>query len=1152
MKLKTAPAATEHTNETKIKRHGEPSAKRKVQSFGSPAPHFVCFVLFVVLLLPLHLDAADSPDAAGIEFFEKEIRPVLVDHCYGCHSATAEKIKGGLRLDSREALLRGGENGPVLVPGQPDKSRLLTAIRYTDADLQMPPKDKKLSAKQIAAIEHWIRMGAPDPRSEKSTLPATAQAARNHWAFQPVHPPSIPAVRNAGWVQTPVDAFILQKLEANGLHPARPADKRSLIRRASFDLIGLPPTPQEVQEFVRDDSSDAFAKVVDRLLASPQYGERWGRRWLDIARYADTKGYVFEEERRYPYAYTYRDYVIWAFNEDLPYDQFIIQQLAADQLPLNGDKHPLAALGFLTLGRRFLNNQPDIIDDRIDVVSRGLMGLTVGCARCHDHKFDPIPTEDYYSLYGVFASASEPAEKPLLGAPPNTPEYREFLAESRKREKALKDFQETSEAAALHQARVKSGEYLWTAYEASKLDDPSKRETLARQRKLDPNLVRYWMVKLEDWRKQTNAIFTPWFAYVSAPGTNFAPAAARICSGLADGSFGQANPVIAKALASSPPKTLQEAAEQYGKLLADTEQAWVDLLKKSKAETNQPSGLPDRDREQLRQVLYGPDSPIALLSEREMFRLFDVPTGQKIRSLRRQAEELAATHPGAPPRGMVLVDNPSPYAPHIFLRGNPNNPGPEVPRRFLKILSGPNRAPFKIGSGRLELARSIASRDNPLTARVLVNRIWLYHFGEGLVRTVSDFGTRSDPPSHPELLDYLAWRFIDDGWSIKKLHRLIMLSSAYQQTSDGDPACAKVDPSNTLLWRMNRTRLDFEAMRDSLIEVTGRLNPQIGGHAIDITVAPFKLRRSVYGFIDRQNLPGLFRTFDLASPDTSSAKRFNTTVPQQALFMINSPFVIEQARALAKRVDRAHPASDEDQARRFYQLLFQREPQPDELRAGLDYVHAQATIPPHVPEPAVWEYGYGRFDPSARAITIFHPLPFFTGKSWQGGKDLPDGKIGWVSLTAEGGHPGNDLDHVAIRRWTAPQQGVLKISGMVSHETDKGDGIIAHIISNRQGELGSWKIFNRKQLAEIEALPVEQNEVINFVVDQNATVDSDSFKWAPTVSLRLDPKASSGITRTEWNARSDFSGSREKPQPLSPWEKFAQVLLISNEFIFVD
>ncbi len=384
--------------------------------------------------------------AGGVEFFEARIRPVLVEKCYKCHSAAAEKIKGKLVLDTREGVLAGGKTGPAVVAGDLDKSLLIRAIRYTDEDLQMPPKEQ-LPKAVVADFEAWVKMGAPDPRS--GTGPAVAGAVgvvksdRSFWSFQAPWAGALPAVKRQDWAKSPVDAFVLAKLEEKGLSPAAAADKRTLIRRASFDLIGLPPTQEEIAAFEADGSVDAFANVVDRLLASPHYGERWGRYWLDVARYADTKGYLFEEERRYPYSYTYRDWVIRAFNADMPYDRFLVYQIAADRVVAKdregADRSNLAAMGFLTLGRRFLNNQPDIIDDRLDVICRGTMGLTVACARCHDHKFDPIPSADYYSLYGIFASSKEPKDLPVLGSVEKTPEVLVY-------EKALTPLQEAVDA----------------------------------------------------------------------------------------------------------------------------------------------------------------------------------------------------------------------------------------------------------------------------------------------------------------------------------------------------------------------------------------------------------------------------------------------------------------------------------------------------------------------------------------------------------------------------------------------------------------------------------------------------------------------------------------------------------------------------------
>jgi hypothetical protein len=712
----------------------------------------------------------------AIEFFEKHVRPLLVENCFACHGE--KKQKAGLRLDSRAALLKGSETGPVVVPGKPAQSTLIRAVRQ-DGELKMPPKGK-LPPEAIDALTTWIKSGVPWPETlGKSEVNANGDriviARKNHWAFRPVHKPAVPRIQDKTWPLTAIDRFILAKLEQKGLSPAKPADRRTLIRRATVDLLGLPPTPEEVAAFEKDRSPDALAKVIDRLLASPHYGERWGRHWLDVARYADTKGYLFTQERRYPYAYTYRDYVIRAFNEDLPYDQFIVQQLAADKLALGSDKRPLAAMGFLTLGRRFLNNTPDIIDDRIDVVSRGLLGLTVGCARCHDHKFDPIPTKDYYSLYGVFASSVEPSEMPAIMDPVPTEAYRAFEMELKALEKEVAVYRE------LHRTELASG-----------------------NRKFRDEL-----------RKKQNKV-----------------------------------------------------------------------------------------------------------------------------------DKLKVTHPGSPPRAMVLVDASQPIQPHVLVRGNPRNRGEAVPRQFLAVLAGPGRKPFTQGSGRLELARAIADRDNPLTARVLVNRLWLHHFGTGLVRTPSDFGLRGDPPTHPELLDYLAATFVENGWSIKKLHRLIMLSRVYQQSSEDSPCSREIDPDNRLLSHSNRQRLEFEALRDSLLAVAGQLDAAIGGRAVDLTTAPFRRRRAVYGFIDRQNLPALFRTFDFASPDTTSPQRHTTTLPQQALFLMNSPFVVEQAQHLIQRTDVRACVEPEQCISLLYRLLYGRPAEADEISLGLRFLNAAATAKP--------------------------------------------------------------------------------------------------------------------------------------------------------------------------------------------------------------
>jgi cytochrome c553 len=1086
-----------------------------------------------------------ADDAAGIEFFEKKIRPVLADHCYKCHSAQAEKLKGGLKLDTRADVLKGGDTGPAIVPGQPEQSLLIKAVRYADENLQMPPKDKKLSAEQIADLEAWVKMGAPDPRTSgaKVATSVVTDEAKKHWAYQPVRAPAPPKVKKTKWVQSPIDNFVLAKQEAKGLAPSSRADKRTLIRRATYDLIGLPPTPEEVDAFMTDNSSDAFAKLVDRLIASPHYGERWGRYWLDIARYADTKGYVFEEERRYPFAYTYRDYVIRALNEDLSYDQFIIQQIAADLLPLGKDKRPLAALGFLTLGRRFLNNQPDIIDDRIDVVSRGLMGMTVSCARCHDHKFDPIPTKDYYSIYGVFASSEEPGEKPLLGDKALPKEYPEYLVEKKKREEESKTFRQEKEMELLTKLRSQVGEYLLAAAETKKLDR-DKRESLARERKLTPRLVNRWNDRLEELEKKSDSIFAPWLAFAVLPKTNFAEAAKPLATAFAADAdaTNKLNPLVAR-LFTNAPASLKEVAELYDKLFAGIDKQWRDIS----AKTNPPASFANTSKEALRQALYAENSPFRMDSE-EMYRLFDTPAQQKVRALKRKIDELDATHPGAPPRAMVLVDRSTPVEPAVFVRGNPGNPGAKVRRQFLEVLSGDSREPFTKGSGRLEFARAIASTNNPLTARVMVNRVWMYHFGAPLVRTTSDFGLRSDPPTNAELLDYLASQFMANGWSLKKLHRLIMLSSAYQQSSEDTPANAKLDPGNELFWRMDRHRLDFEAMRDTLLATSGKLDKTMGGHAVDITTEPFAARRTVYAFIERQNLPGIFRTFDFASPDTTSPQRFYTTVPQQALFLMNSPFVVEQTRSLLARPEIKSARDDREKIERLYRIAFQRPPDRSEMALAKQFVATQSTSTNTPAETSPWQYGYGEFDEKASRVTGFKKLPHFTGTAWQGGGKLPDEKLGWITLNADGGHVGNDLQHAAIRRWRAPHDGEIKISGQLRHESDKGDGVRCRLVSSGSGSLGEWIVHNSKATTNVERVEVNHGDTIDFVTDLRGDVGFDSFMWAPRIRY-FDVARSQG---GQWNAKNDFAGPQKEFKPLTPWERYAQAILLSNEVMFVD
>ncbi len=742
-------------------------------------------------------------------FFENKIRPILNAQCLKCHNAAEGKTKGGFALDTREGMLKGGDSGPGVVPGNPEKSVLIKAIRYTDANLQMPPKGEKLSDQQIADLVNWVKMGAPDPRSAGAKGKYASAAERKvWWAFQSVKKQEPPKVANAEWVANPVDAFVLAKLEEKNLKPSAPADRRVLIRRVYFDLIGLPPSPQEVEAFVEDKSADAYEKLVDKLLASPHYGERWGRHWLDVARYSDTIGDPAKraETPTYPFAWTYRDYVIKAFNDDKPYDQFIREQLAADKIPGNKDRGSLAALGFLTVGDHFTGNKNDIINDKIDVTTKAFNGLTVACARCHDHMFDPIPTKDYYALHGIFASTDVPRELPVITGSQDKTKYQDYVRERVAIEK------EQADVAA--QLKVKGG--------AKNNKKELQKENLQLKAKLDR----------------------------------------------------------------------------------------LDLM-----------------------------------------------------------------HPGAPIRAMVLEDVEKPHDSPVFIRGEADNKGDLVPRRYLEIFRSPNAKPFNYGSGRLELSYAIANKGNPLTPRVMVNRVWQHHFGEGFVLTPDDYGTMSTPPSHPELLDYLSTYFMDHGWSVKKLHKHILLSNTYQQASTDNPRFAQIDPFNRLLWRQNVRRLEFEPLRDSILAVAGALDRTVGGRPVNLGETPtaagkektgkmgaalkptgtYSNRRTVYGYVDRAHVAEVMNHFDFAGPEAPNGHRYTTTVPQQALFLMNNPLVIEQARKIVERTDFKKMEDDERRVEYLYNLLYQRPPSQQEIQLGLAFFEdapAKTTALP-APAPAV-------------------------------------------------------------------------------------------------------------------------------------------------------------------------------------------------------
>ncbi|QDU22167.1 PSD1 and planctomycete cytochrome C domain-containing protein [Urbifossiella limnaea] len=749
-------------------------------------------VASVVLLSPVI--AAAQPAA---EHFEKHVRPLLLEHCGGCHGKDG-KAKGGLKLTTAAELAAGGESGPVVVPGHADKSLLVETVRY-GGDLKMPPKGK-LRPDQIAALEKWVKDGAVWPGGTGVTAASGGRwdggitdDQKRFWAFQPVREPKVPDTNHP--TQSRIDAFVRTRLDAAGLTPAPPADRRTLIRRVTYDLTGLPPTPEEVAAFLADRGDGAFARVVDRLLASSAYGERWARHWLDVARYADSNG--LDENTAFGNAWRYRDYVVRAFNTDKPYDRFVLEQLAGDLLPDDAATREdrLTATGFLVLGPKLLAEPDkakmvmDIVDEQIDVAGKAFLGLTVSCARCHDHKFDPIPTRDYYALAGIFKSTKTMATLATV-------------AKAHERPLGPKDSPETL----LYRDRLK---------------------------------------------------------------------------------------LVTKEL-----RTLEQ---EFGKLPAT-----------------------DKDK---RHALH-----------------------LKAEERRAEIKQLEKT---VPPPAVVLAvqDEANPADVKVHVRGNTQTLGELAPRGFLRVVSDKAPSIPAKASGRLELARWVASADNPLTARVLVNRVWQHHFGEGLVRTPDDFGTRGERPSHPELLDWLAAQFVKNGWSLKSLHRLILLSDTYQMASRPVPAAAAaVDPDNRLLSHFPRRRLEAEAVRDAMLAVAGTLDRTAGGTLLENGnfeyinndrargVARYdNARRSLYLPVIRNNVFDFFQTFDFVEPHVSNGKRAVTVVAPQALYLMNNPFVARQAAALAESLLKL-PADDAGRVAAAYERAYGRPPTTEETARALAFV----------------------------------------------------------------------------------------------------------------------------------------------------------------------------------------------------------------------
>ena len=1072
------------------------------------------FSPFLIALTASAAAQATPPTASQLEFFEKEVRPVLAENCYKCHGP--KKQKSSLRLDSREFILKGGEVGPIVVLGKPETSRMIMAINHAKSkDVEpMPSADEKISPKAIAALTEWVRQGLPWP-TESSPV---AHDPRNHWAFKTVQAPATPALSPAdeAKVRQPLDRFVLAKLKSTGLDFNPEAPREVVIRRLTLALWGLNPSAEEIAAYVADKDPQATEKLVDSLLAAPAFGERWARHWLDVARYSDTKGYVFQEERRYPYAYTYRDWVVNAFNKDLPYDQFLRLQLAADQIAKDPENNrDLAALGFLTLGRRFLNSTPDIIDDRIDVVMRGTQGMTMACARCHDHKFDPLPTSEYYSLYAIFNSSQEPKELPPLKPFARTKETDEFEAELAVRQKKLDDF--INSRRELSFGPTKIADYLTLMLRAAK--EPKFNYTQeAKRTNLYPTVLNGWQHVLTKKLNDKDPIWGGWYQLKEIPDNQFAAKYAALIA--KPEQFQDA--LLRAELEKKTPKKFSELTAAYGALLAEAHK-------------------PDKEGvaawKPWRDLVEASNGPTAVTAT-SLISTYNVADRNTRNNLEIQVVGFKATSPKSPPHAMVLLDKPKAVQGVVFVRGSASRPGKTVPRQFPSVLTDGKVKEFTEGSGRLDMANAIASKSNPLTARVMANRIWTELVGRSLVETPSDYGVRTPLPKNPQLLEHLAASFMKDEWSMKKLVRSIVLSRTFLQTADVRPEALAKDPDNDFNWRAQRRRLDFEAMRDSMLRVAGRLDAsKIGGQPFNLEANFSEPRRTLYGSIDRQNLPAFFRTFDFANPDYHVPKRNQTTTPQQALWMMNHPFARTQAEALVAKVS-ALP-SNEAKVNALYLSVLGRSPNKQEIALALDYLRDAELAP----APASWRNGYGGWNAATKSVS-FTEMNVQTKERIAPTDQLPDKKFAHTFLTAKGGHPGDKSDVTAvIRRWTAGSAGKYRIEGTLAVSSKASDGVRARIITTRRGILAEVVTKGGASasvdLAEIE---LAAGESIDFIADSYIGSNSDSFAWSPVIK---DAKTGEVLT----SAAGEFG---KKPERQSSLSTFAQVLLTSNEFIFAD
>ena len=954
-----------------------------------------------LLLIVTMVMAVDLWSVSALTF-EKDIRPILREHCFDCHGAEKE-LKAGLDLRLRRFMVRGGESGTAIVPGKADESLLIRRV----GSGEMPPGEKPVPAHQIAVLKDWIDAGAPTARPEPMSIGeglGITQEEREYWAFRPIRRPDVPHYLAADRVRSPIDALLLARLKAKEISFSPDADKLSLIRRAYFGLLGLPPTPEAVKRFLADKSPTAYENLLDELLESKHYGERWARHWLDVAGYADSDGHT-EADMVRPYAWRYRDYVIRSLNADKPFDQFITEQLAGDELaaqPISDlssrQIELLSATGFLRMGAdgtgsgaNTADGQNQVIADTLKIVSTSLLGLSVGCAQCHDHRYDPISQKDYYHLRAVF----EPGFNGAGWQPAGRRRVSLYTTADRKAAAEV----EKDAVKVINERNRKRTEYIKAAF----------AEELKRYPKdLQPRLRTAWETPASKRTTEQKTLLAK-------------HPAANVSSG-----------------------TLY----QYNKKAADELKAYDKRIKDVRAK-----------------------KPVE-----EFLRVFRETPGKVSKT-------------------------------RIFHRGDPRQPTEEVKPAALAITSPPDRqrsfpandSNLPTTGRRLAFARWLTSGRHPLTARVIVNRVWQQHFGRGLVSTPDEFGRLGERPSHPELLDWLADEFMASGWSLKHLHRTIMASTVYRQSSKLDSARAAADPDNQLYWRKPVVRLDAEVVRDSVLAASGTLDPKLFGTPVVVkadaegqvveSVAP--TRRSIYVQVRRSQPLSMLTAFDAPVMEVNCAKRPSSTVAPQSLLMMNSGFVLQQAEKMSERILKEKPIN----------------PLPD---SSFDLQRLTAVMK------AGWSFGYGRYNPSNKWTAPFTIFPFHDDKYWKGGAKMPDAKLGHTQLWAKGGHPGT---HAAIRRWTSPDDGSVSLTGVLQHPSTNGNGVIGYLVYSSAGLHGQWTVKTKSAKTEVKAVKVKAGDTIDFIVDGNGSITSDSFSWTGTLTFK--PKSG---TPSVWDIEKGFYG----------------------------